>query len=54
MKYKSINEVPQWAKSVISKLLSLGLIQHNNGQFEYPLTDDMLFILLIFSRKGII
>ena len=52
--YTSINDVPRWATSLVKDLISSGFIQCDNDVFEHPLTDDMLFLLLILSRKGII
>ena len=53
MKYISVTEIPPWAVALINNLIASGVIQCPNGIFELPLSDEILYILLILSRKGI-
>ena len=53
MKYEVYEDLPEWSKHLVYQMIILGVIQYDN-RFEFPLSDELLQVLLILSRKGII
>lgn len=54
MTYISLDRIPKWALPTVKQMVNTGLIQCRDGKFEFPLSDEMLYIFVILSRKGII
>lgn len=54
MPYSTLDQVPSWASATISRMVNTGLIQCKEGIFEFPLSDELLYIIIILSRRGII
>ena len=53
MTYNTIEELPEFHRNIVLKLISSGVIIYTD-KFEFPLTEDMLNIFLIMGRLGII
>jgi len=51
MRYNNINEVPDWGKSTIEKLIRLEMLNGNGEGLN--LTEDMIRILVINDRAGL-
>lgn len=51
MRYNSINDIPDWAKPTIKKLIEKNLLTGNGKNFD--LSEDMLRVLVINDRAGI-
>ena len=54
MIYNTLDRIPKWAFVTVNQMVSTGLIQCKDGTFEFPLSDEMLYIFVILSRSGII
>lgn len=55
-RYNSVEEVPDWGKSTVQKLIDNGTLKGNgteDGSNPLALSRDMLRILVILDRKGI-
>lgn len=52
MRYQTIDEVPEYGKATVEKITALGLLKGNENGLD--LSDDMLRILVIFDRAGIL
>ena len=53
MYYTTIDNVPAEYKEIISRLVEGGIIA-STDKLEHALSDDMLFILKVLVRKGIL
>lgn len=51
MIYNIMEEIPNWAKPTIERLVHNGIIAYEE-QFEFPLTEDILRICVILARIG--
>ncbi len=51
VRYQTIEEVPDYAKETIQKMLELGVLKGNESGFD--LSEDMLRIFVIFDRSGL-
>lgn len=54
MIYNTLDRIPKWAFVTVNQMVSTGIIQCKDGTFEFPLSDEMLYIFVILSRSGII
>ena len=50
--YYTIVQVPDKYQSIIKRLIQNGYISYE-GSFEYPLSEEMLMLLLIMARLGL-
>lgn len=53
MGYKTINEIPEKYLIIVQRLVEQGIIGCSD-ELEYPLTEDMLYLLKILTRKGML
>ena len=51
MNYSTIEEVPDWARPIVKRLVVSGIIGYQD-KFEFLLNDDILKMLLILARLG--
>lgn len=51
MRYKTLDEMPEWAKPTIEKLIAKGLLNGNGGDLD--LSADMLRMFVINDRAGL-
>ena len=49
MRYNNINEVPEWGKATINKLITNGSFADKNS---LDLSEDMLRVFVILDRDG--
>ena len=52
MYFKNLQELPEEYHDVIEMLLERGIIAENNGNFEYPLSLDTLYLIKIMQRMA--
>lgn len=52
--YNTINDVPDYAKETIQKLLTRGSLKGINGQNKLNLSEDMVRLLVIMDREELI
>ena len=53
MYYICLNEIPEQYKEMLQRLIEDGVII-SSDKLEHILSDDMLFILKILARKGLL
>ena len=53
MYYKNIHELPHQYAPIIMRLVNRGIIQMDED-FEFPLSDDLLHIIVLLARLGFI
>ena len=52
--YTTIDEIPdETMRSLVETLVKGGYIPYRDGHFEFPLTEDMLNVLLVIARLGV-
>lgn len=52
--YITIDEIPdETMRSLAETLVKGGYISYRAGHFEFPLTEDMLNVLLVIARLGV-
>lgn len=52
--YTTIDEIPdETMRSLAETLVKGGYISYRTGRFEFPLTEDMLNVLLVIARLGV-
>ena len=51
MRYNKVEEVPEWGKATVEKLIRKGYL--HGGDTGLGLTEDMLRLLVINDRAGV-
>lgn len=52
MRFKTVKEIPERYKPLIELFIEWGIIATDDGKLEYPLTEDMLYLLKIMQRMN--
>ena len=50
MRFSHLQEIPEEYRSLIELLIEKGIIVENNGELEYPLTFDLLYLIKVIQR----
>jgi len=53
MIYSTVEELPDWAKPIVERLIESGIIGYQS-KFEFLLSDDTIRVLLILARLGLL
>ena len=47
MRFRNLHEIPEEYRNLVELLIAKGVIAVNNGDFEYPLNLDQLYLIKI-------
>ncbi len=50
MRFTKLQDIPEEYCELIKLLIEKGIIVVNNGEFEYPLNLDLLYLIRIIQR----
>lgn len=50
MRFRNLHEIPEEYRNLVELLITKGVIVVNNGDFEYPLNLDQLYLIKIIQR----
>lgn len=52
MRFKTVEEIPERYELIMESFIERGIIATDAGELEYPLTEDMLYLLKIMQRMN--
>jgi len=52
MRFKTVEEIPERYELIMESFIERGIIATDAGKLEYPLTEDMLYLLKIMQRMN--
>ena len=50
MRFKTLEDIPERYKELIEQLIDRGIITSVDGELEYPLNEDMLYLIKVIQR----
>lgn len=52
IKYKTLEDIPERYKELIEQLIDRGIIVSDGRELEYPLDEDMLYLIKVIQRMN--
>lgn len=52
MRFKTLEDIPERYKELIEQLIDRGIIVSDGGELEYPLDEDMLYLIKVIQRMN--
>lgn len=52
IKFKTVEEIPERYQDLVDQLIGRGIIDADYGELEYPLNEDMLYLIKVMQRMN--